>query len=243
MSMFMRADHQPDHPFVASAMACGVAFCFLAALSTSASCALAQAVAATPPLVQPSPKAAPAPAAAKNPAAAKTSTKPEWQDLTPSQQLSLKPLAANWKTLGEGPKRKWIAIAASYPTLSPAEQTKLHSRMAEWVSLSQKQREQARLNFAKTKALTPSQKTATWEAYQALSAEDRKKLAISATPKPTGAAAATKPVPPQKLAIVPMTKKAPAQLPRVSAANHAVNRNTLLPQSQPPVELAPAQKN
>lgn len=241
--MFMRAFHQPNHRFIANSLACGAAFCFLAALSTSASCALAQAVAATPPLAQPSAKASPAPAPAKNAGTLKISTKPEWQDLTPSQQLSLKPLAANWKSLGEGPKRKWIAIAASYPTLAPAEQAKLHSRMAEWVSLSQQQRDQARLNFAKAKALTPSQKTATWQAYQALSPEDRKKLAISATPRPTGAAAAAKPVPPQKLAIVPMPRKAPMQVPRVSAANNAVNRNTLLPHAQPLVEPAPVQKN
>ena len=241
--MFMRASDQPHRPFIANVMACGAAFCFLAALSTSASCALAQAVAATPPLAQSSVKTSPSASLVKNSGPLKISSKPEWQDLTPSQQLSLKPLAANWNSLGEGPKRKWIAIATSYPTLSPAEQAKLHSRMAEWVSLSQQQRDQARLNFAKSKQLTPSQKTATWQAYQALSPEDRKKLAISATPKPVGAAAAAKPVPPQKLAAVPMTRQTPVQTPRVSAANHAVNRNTLLPHSQPLVEPAPTQKN
>jgi hypothetical protein len=135
------------------------------------------------------------------------SSKPEWRELTPAQQLSLKPLAANWNSLGEGQKRKWIAIAANYPQLSPTEQSKLHERMTEWVALSPKQREQARLNFAQTKQLSPSQKAENWQAYQALSAEEKKKLAIAAAPKPGGAAPAVKPVPPQKLAAVPVTRK------------------------------------
>lgn len=116
------------------------------------------------------------------------------------------PLAASWNSLAESNKRKWIAIAANYPRLAPAEQEKLHSRMAEWVSLSQQQREQARLNFAESKRLTPTQKAANWQAYQALSPEEK-----------------------QKLAAVPVTKQKPRQLPKLSDAIQAVNRNTLLP--------------
>jgi hypothetical protein len=157
--------------------------------------------------------------------------------------MSLKPLAANWDTLGEAQKRKWIAIAANYPSLAAPEQTKLHSRMTEWVSLSQQQRDQARLNFAQTKQLSPTQKTATWQAYQALSPEEKKKLATSATPKPGGAAAAAKPVPPQKLAKVPMTRQTPKQVAKLMDADHVVNRNTLLPRSQPATEPASTQKN
>jgi hypothetical protein len=212
----------------------------LVALSTSA---LAQAVAVTPVSGASSAKVTPSAAVVKNSGTLKISSKPAWQDLTPSQQLSLQPLAATWNTLGEAPKRKWIAIAMNYPTLAPAEQEKLHSRMTEWVSLSHQQRAQARLNFAESKQLSPSQKAATWQAYQALSPEDRKKLAISATPKPTGAAAPAKPVPPQKLTAVPVTRQTPAQTPKVSTANPAVNRNTLLPRQQPPVEPALTQTN
>lgn len=241
--MFMRASDQRHHPLIAGALACGAAFCFLAALSTSASCALAQAVAATPLLAQSSVKMPPSAALAKSSGTLKNSSKPAWQELTPAQQLSLKPLAANWNSLGESQKRKWIAIAMSYPTLAPAEQAKLHSRMTEWVSLSREQRAQARLNFAQSKQLAPTQKTATWQAYQALSPEEKQKLAISAAPKPAGAAAAARPVPPQKLTAVPVTRQTQPQTPRVSAANHAVNRNTLLPHSQPQVEPAPTQKN
>lgn len=240
MALFKRAAKHPGRPVIASALALGAVSCIVAALSASTSCALAQAVAATTLLAQSSAKSPKPGAPATISGTPNASSRPAWQDLTPSQRLSLKPLAANWNTLGEARKRKWIAIAASYATLSPAEQAKLHSRMTEWVSLSQQQRNHARLNFAESKQLTSSQKTATWEAYQALTPEEKNKLAISAPPKPAGTAAATKPVPPKKLATVPLTMEKPKQTPKISASNHAVNQKTLLPQSQP---ASSAQKN
>jgi hypothetical protein len=170
-------------------------------------------------------------------------TKPAWQDLTPAQQLSLKPLAANWGTLDEARKRKWIAVAANYANLSPTEQAKLHSRMNEWSSLSEQQRTQARLNFARAKQLSPGKKTATWEAYQALSPDEKKKLAISAPPKPVGAAAAIKPVSLQKMTSIPVTRKTPKQAPHISAVPQVLNRNTLLPPSKPLAEPALAPTN
>lgn len=161
------------------------------------------------------------------------SSKPEWKELTTAQQLSLKPLAANWSSLGEGQKRKWIAIAANYPQLGAAEQSKLHERMTEWVALSPKQREQARLNFAQTKQLSPSQKAENWQAYQALSSEEKKKLAIAATPKPGGAAPAVKPVPPQKLAAVPVTRKAASAPARLAASAPAPKAQAAASQPTP----------
>lgn len=240
--MFGHASDQHKHRFIAGVTACGAAF-LLTALSTPALCALAQA--ATPPLLltQPSAKTPSSGTLVKRSTAPTSSSKPSWQDLTPLQQLSLKPLAANWSTLGEAQKRKWIAMALNYPSLAPTEQAKLHSRMTEWVSLSQRQREQARLNFAKSKQLTPSQKTATWKAYQALSPEEKQKLAVSAIPKPKGAAAAAKPVSPQKLAVVPVTRQTPKAASKITASNHVLNHNTLLPQSPSSVTATPTQKN
>ena len=157
---------------------------------------------------------------------------PTWKELTPAQQTSLKPLAANWSGIGEGQKRKWLAVSKNYPALPAPEQAKLHSRMTEWASLSQQQRSQARLNFAETKKLSPDEKAANWQAYQALSPEDRQKLAANASPTPAGAAVAVKPVAPQKLATVPTartdTKHANSGALGIHG-NPAVDRNTLLP--------------
>ncbi|MGV8805521.1 MAG: DUF3106 domain-containing protein [Polaromonas sp.] len=159
-------------------------------------------------------------------ASAPTKTKPapgvSWAELTPTQQQALAPLATSWNTsMSESQKRKWLEISKNYSALSPEGQATLTSRMNEWVALSPQQRAQARLNFGKTKELsrqlTPEEKKATWEAYQALSPEEKRKLAEKGSPKPTGAATAVKPVSPQKLAIVPAHggKLAPASAPKI----------------------------
>jgi hypothetical protein len=136
-----------------------------------------------------------------------TSSKPTWAELTPMQQQTLKPLASSWVTLSEAHKRKWLEVSKNYPSLPPEGQATMHSRMSEWAALSPQQRAEARLNFAKTKELskqlTAEEKKAKWETYQALSAEEKQKLAAKAPPRPTGAAPAVKPVAPQKLATLP----------------------------------------
>lgn len=133
-------------------------------------------------------------------------SKPLWSELTPLQQQALQPLAGTWSTISEAQKRKWLAISKNYPSLPPDGQSTMHGRMNEWVSLSPLQRAQARLNFATTKELsrqlTPEEKLAKWQTYQSLSPDEKQKLAEKASVKPSGAAVATKPVPPQKLAPV-----------------------------------------
>jgi hypothetical protein len=162
------------------------------------------------PAGTPMPKAAVSKAASAKPAAPVApgaSSKPAWADLMPSQQQALKPLTATWDSLSEPQKRKWLAVSNNYPALSQAEQVTMHSRMNEWVAMSPQDRAAARLNFAKTKELskqlTPDEKKAKWATYQALSLEEKAKLAAKASPKPTGAATAVRPVPTQKLAVTP----------------------------------------
>ena len=150
---------------------------------------------------------------------------PSWSELTPEQQQALLPLMSDWNGLSEPQKHKWLEISKNYRALTPAQKTKLSSRMSEWVALSPQQRAQARLNFGKTKELsrqlTPEEKKAKWNAYQALSPEEKQKLAAKANPKPSGAATAIKPVPPQKLAALPadgnkrVHKAAPASAPKI----------------------------
>lgn len=148
-----------------------------------------------------------APAAAPQPVASgfgSASSGPSWKELTSAQRTALAPLSGTWGQLTESHKRKWIALAANYAKLPPAEQAKLHSRMSEWAALSPQQRTQARLNFGEAQQVSPDEKRAKWEAYQALPPEDRRKLREGASARrPATAAAAVKPVPPQKLASVP----------------------------------------
>lgn len=123
-----------------------------------------------------------------------------WDKLTPAQKTALQPLSANWASLTEGHKRKWIAVSANFAQFNSEDKTKLHSRMTDWAGLSAKQREQARINFAQTKTLTPSDKQAKWETYKALPPETKQALAsINVAAKSTGAATAAKPVAKDKL--------------------------------------------
>jgi hypothetical protein len=144
-------------------------------------------------------------------------------------------LAAHWDTLNVAQKRKWIALSSNFPRMSGEEQAKLHSRMTEWASLSPQQRSIARLNYGAAKKISADDKKAKWEAYQALSPEEKKKLASGAT-KPPPTAAALKPAPAEKLAVVPKAqhhRAANTKAPRIAAAPSQVDRNTLLPQPSP----------
>lgn len=163
------------------------------------------------------PSSSPVGAKAAAVAPAKALSRPAWAELTLIQQQALAPLASNWNTISEQQKRKWLEISKNYSSLPPEGQATLNSRMNEWVTLSPQERAQARLNFGKTKELsrqlTPEEKNAQWQAYQALSPEEKQKLAAKASPKPSGAATAVKPVAPQKLATVPVHPGKPGVKP------------------------------
>jgi hypothetical protein len=123
--------------------------------------------------------------------------------------------------------------------MSGAEQAKLHSRMTEWVALSPQQRTQARLNFGQTQQLSPDDKRAKWEAYQALPPEEKKKLAARAA-KPPATAAAVKPVPTDKLAVAPKpVHKHTSPAPKVAVALPAASGPALPAASQPTAPAAP----
>jgi hypothetical protein len=183
------------------------------------------------PMRSPAVRQAPAPRA---------EAKPTWAELTPQQQQSLAPLAATWRVLGEAHKRKWLALSENYPTMPPAEQALLHSRMTEWAALSPRQRTLARLNFAEAKKVSPRDKRAKWEAYQALSPEEKHRLAAAAAkPAAPPTALAVQPVPQQKLARIPRPRRAgsAARMAVLPVLPGRVDNNTLLP--QPPAPLPP----
>lgn len=200
--------------------------------------AVAQAVAPAPPTTAPAapPASVAKPTAPKAPVVKNGITRPLWTELTSTQQQALKPLAATWNTISEPQKRKWLALSQNYATLPPAEQARLHERAAEWVALSHQERSQARLNFAQTKELTAAEKQAKWEAYQALSSDEKKKLAESASTRLPGAATAVKPVPRQKLTALPEPSKNVKPTPKIAAAPYQVE----VAQPPPPPQTAPA---
>jgi len=156
----------------------------------------------------------------------------DWKTLTPAQQVALKPLAGSWAALSDPQKRKWISLSANFERMTPADQAKLHERMEQWAALSPRQREQARLNFAEAQKIAPQQKTEKWQAYQALSPEEKQRLATSMRPKPPRTALAPQPVASGKLNLVTLKPgMAPLTAPKVSAP--------ALPSSSTPNSLQP----
>jgi len=151
-----------------------------------------------------------------------------WQSLQSSQKKALAPLAPHWAQISPAQRNKWLAMSNNFDNLSNKEQAVLHERMAAWASLSPQQRAQARLNFNQTKTLDANAKKTQWEAYQALSPEDRKKLAEQQTTGIRGAATASQATSPRK--IIPLSGKSiPAEAATKSTTSIVIDKKTLLP--------------
>ena len=83
----------------------------------------------------------------------------------------------------EAPRKvKWLEVANRFPAMPAADQQRVQERMAEWARMTPAERGRARLSFQESKLLSPEQKQARWEAYQALPDEERKALAIRSSP-------------------------------------------------------------
>ncbi len=192
----------------------------------------------------PSPAATAAPAKTPEPQklADLPSAGPLWTELSASQQATLKPLAASWNSLDAPRKRKWIAMSRTYAQLSPDEQEKIQSRMVDWAALSQRERAVARLNYAETKKLQPTDRAADWEAYQALSPEEKKKLAAKGSAAtPGGAALSPKPSSMDKLTPVPRTRHTlPDRSGGTNTVTPKIDNKTLLPLPVVAATRAPA---
>ncbi|WP_418131733.1 DUF3106 domain-containing protein [Variovorax sp. 375MFSha3.1] len=223
---------RPLRPLPAGAVVWAGAF-VVAAFSLTIACAQPHSEAAS--------KAAGSSAPASSPKAVST-TKPLWSELTAEQQQALKPLGTHWNTLNIGQKRKWLALSRNFGSMSADDQSTLHSRMIEWAALSNQQRAQARLNFAEVKRIPADERKVKWEQYQALSEEEKRKLAERAPPKPRGAAIPVRPVSSQKLVPVPAITPGGQHTPRIllapPPAPAAAPATTVLVSSPP--ERAPA---
>jgi Protein of unknown function (DUF3106) len=106
----------------------------------------------------------------------------QWAALTPAQRQVLAPLERDWSEIDSQGKSKWLELAARFPGLPAEERSRLQQRMAEWSRMSPAERSRARLQFQETRQLQPTDRQAQWQAYQALSEEQRRSLAQRAKP-------------------------------------------------------------
>ncbi len=181
---------------------------------------------------------------------------PSWAALTPGQRTALAPLQVDWDTLDAMRQSKWLEIARRWPALSTDEQQRLQRRMARWVRLTAEERSRARLQFQKIRRIDVQQRRTAWEAYQALSPEERQQWAVQGKPSSGSRLAADANAPagelrsvgPALVQAVPgvstvSVNQLSSTLPlqrrtresdKVSIAAH-VDRNTLLPRHDAPV--------
>ncbi|HCY62035.1 MAG TPA: hypothetical protein DHV59_04225 [Oxalobacteraceae bacterium] len=159
--------------------------------------------------------------------------RPTWTELTPAQRQVLAPLADEWNSLPPQRKKKWLEIAAKYAQMSPAQQQRMQTRMREWTQLSPQQRRIARESYARAKKLDPDQKSAKWEHYQSLPAEEKQKLAAKAEKKKNVAN-----LPRPQSGRPPLQNAKPVQPVLPSAAPNAGVPVTVTP---PPTTSAPVQ--
>ena len=158
-----------------------------------------------------------------------------WQQLNAGQKQALAPLASQWGSLTPQQQSKWLAISRNFSQMPAAEQATMHARMADWVALSPLQRNQARYNFNVVQNLPKEDKKAKWEAYQALSAEDKRLLSMGTPPPAKSAAPIAKPASTNRLVAPALHPISSAQdMTRSSPSTPSIDRKTLLPKPAAP---------
>lgn len=172
-------------------------------------------------------------------APATTAVSQSWDQLTPRQKQALAPLGAQWRALTPQQQSKWLAISQNFSYLSVSDQITMHARMADWVALSPQQRNQARFNYNTVQKSLPKEDIkAKWEAYQALSSEEKRQLSAGAQPPAKSAAPSAKPVEPHRLVQTPARLTDPTREAAARPAPSLIDRKTLLP--RPPTVATPA---
>ena len=152
-----------------------------------------------------------------------------WKSLSKRQKQALGPLSEEWHELTAQQRQKWLTLSRNFLQLSDEEQMTLHSRMREWAALSPRQRSQARFHFNTTQSLSAQDKRAQWEAYLALS--DQEKYKLSSGPKPPVKSAARSFAAPSTRLVSPplLPINATRAIQRV-APSKPIHPKTLLPQ-------------
>ncbi len=103
-----------------------------------------------------------------------------WTKLKPGQRDALMPLQQEWSGIDATRKQKWIQLADRMPSMPPDERGRVQARMSDWARLSPTERGQARLRYEEAQQVPSTDRRTRWEAYQALSPEQKRELAARA---------------------------------------------------------------
>ena len=151
-----------------------------------------------------------------------------WQDVSAAHRVVLKPLENNWSGIGASAKQKWVEVATRFPTLPADEQSRIQARMSEWAQLSPAERGRARLNFQEAKQVSPQDRKAQWDAYQALTDDQKRQLAARAAPRDAARPSGT-----------PAFRPVPSDLAQHDSPSAKSNLVPNPAHAQPPRQVAP----
>lgn len=162
-----------------------------------------------------------------------------WSTLSPGQQSALAPLKRDWQTIDATRQQKWLEMAARFPAMPPDERERVQARMAEWARLSPEERGRTRLQFQEARQLSPQERHTQWEAYQALSPEQRSALASRAAPlaKAGARSAAAASAPAKAAAAAPPNKPTPVT-PTVVQAKPGASTTLISKTAAPPAHAS-----
>lgn len=148
-----------------------------------------------------------------------------WEQLSTPQQRALAPLQPHWASIDPERRQKWLELAARFPSMSADERAKMHERMVAWAYLPPAERGRARQQFQRTRQLSVEERHAQWQAFQALSAEQRERWAREAQARGTGPRTAA----PLREAHPLANSFQQPGLPKIAATAEFVEPRTLLP--------------
>ena len=143
-----------------------------------------------------------------------------WASLSRGQQNALAPLARDWAGIAAAQQHKWLELAARLPAMPLDEQQRVQARMTEWAHMTPQERGRALLQFQQARNLPAQEREAKWDAYMALSPQQRSALADQRS------AAAS-------------ARKSTLAAPTHTAPGHA-EKAARSPDYQPPKAVAPA---
>jgi hypothetical protein len=155
---------------------------FLRSLLAPVLCAVALALAVAGPSDAQTSGGAKRGAAASSAGGSLLTPNPSWASLTAAQRIALAPLEKEWSGIDALRKEKWLEIADRFPQMSAEERRRVQMRMTQWARLSPRERGEARLHYQELRQITPEERQARWEKYQALPPEQRAQLAQRAHP-------------------------------------------------------------
>ena len=104
---------------------------------------------------------------------------PKWSELAAQERQILSPLAAEWDSLEDPRKAKWLGVAKRYPSMTLEEQERVQARMRDWAKLTPEQRAKARDQYRSMRKSPPEEREALkqrWQEYESLPAEERQRL-------------------------------------------------------------------